>query len=139
MLQNQIGRYFYLDKNGYVLNISLSAISDMPQIKGITGGLENQEIGERIDEKEFEKFSDLIKIRNAMENNGVNAKLSSIDISDGNNYILEFTEENKKIMLGDISELSTKMAWIKLFIENYKETNGTVYLNANNVYFAPNS
>lgn len=138
-MQNQIGKYFYLDKNGYVLNISLSAISDMPQIKGITEGLENQEIGGRIDEKEFEKFNDLIKIVSAMENNSVTAKLNSIDISDKNNYILEFTEENKIVMLGDISELSTKMAWVKLFIENYKDISGTVHLNAKDVYFTPST
>lgn len=111
----------------------------MPRIKGITEGLDAIEIGGRINEIEFEKFNDLIKIRNAMENNSVNAKLNSIDISDKNNYILEFAEENKTIMLGDISELSTKMAWIKLFMENYKEISGTVYLNAKDVYFAPNT
>lgn len=122
-----------------MLNISLSAIADMPQIKGITEGLDEIEIGGRINEKEFEKFNDLIKIINAMENNDVNAKLTSIDISDENNYILEFTEENKKIMLGDVSELSAKMAWIKMFIENHKDTSGTVHLNAKDVYFAPNT
>lgn len=132
------GRYFYLDKRGYVLNISLSSV-DMPQINGISEELDSIEIGGRISQKEFDKFNDLIKIMNAIKNNMINAKLSSIDISDKDNYILEFTEEDKKIMLGDISDLSAKMAWIKMFIEGHKEEKGTVYLNAKDVYFAPNA
>lgn len=132
------GRYFYLDKRGYVLNISLSSV-DMPQINGISEELDSIEIGGRISQKEFDKFNDLIKIMNAIKNNMINAKLSSIDISDKDNYILEFTEEDKKIMLGDISDLSAKMAWIKMLIEGHKEEKGTVYLNAKDVYFAPNA
>ncbi len=70
--------------------------------------------------------------------NNVDAKLNSIDITDSSNYILEFTEEKKKIMLGDSSDLSAKMAWINFFIKENKDKQGTVYLNTANVYFSPN-
>lgn len=75
----------------------------------------------------------------ALEHNNIDARLEYIDITDKNNYILEFTEENKKIILGEASDLSAKMAWINLFIKEHKNESGTVYLNAKDVYFAPNS
>lgn len=130
------GKYFYLDKNGYILETSFSPL-DLPIIKGYTTDLENAEIGSRIDETDFEKFNDLIKIIDAVQNNDIDTKLTSIDVSDVNNYILEFTDENKKIMLGDSSDLSAKMAWINLFIKEKKNDKGTIYLNADKVYFSP--
>lgn len=93
----------------------------------------------RIDEKELDKFNDIIKIIDALENNGIDARLEYIDITDKNNYVLEFADEHKKIILGEASDLSAKMAWISLFIKEHKEENGVVYLNAKDVYFAPNS
>ncbi len=42
-------------------------------------------------------------------------------------------------MLGDVSDLSAKMAWIKMFINEHKQESGTVYLNAKDVYFSPNT
>ncbi len=74
----------------------------------------------------------------AIKTNNVDAKLNNIDITDSSNYILEFTEEKKKIMLGDTNDLSAKMAWINFFIKENKDKQGTVYLNTANVYFSPN-
>lgn len=71
-----------------------------------------------------------------MKSNNIEANLTSIDISDNKNYILEFANEKKKIMLGDASDLSAKMAWISLFIKERKNENGTLHLNANEVYFS---
>lgn len=113
------GKFYYLDKNGYVLESSFAAI-DLLIIKGCSTRLENIEIGGRIDDKDLERFNDLIKIIDAIQNNEINAKLTSIDVSDNSNYILEFSEENKTIMLGNVSNLSAKMAWINLFMTDKK-------------------
>jgi len=42
-------------------------------------------------------------------------------------------------MLGEAKDLSAKMTWIKLFIKEKKNESGTIYLNAENVYFSPNT
>lgn len=137
-IAEQNGEYTYLDKNGYVLEKKISPI-DMPLIKGCMTNLQNVEIGSRIQEADLEKFNDLVKIMDAIENNNITAKLSSIDITDSSNYILEFGEEKKNIMLGDSSDLSAKMAWINLFMQDKKDESGKIYLNSDNIYFSPES
>lgn len=132
----QNGKYFYLDKNGYLLESSLSPLA-FQVIKGIKTNLEELESGARIKEEDLEKFDDLIKIVDAVKNNDITAKLSSIDITDDNNYILEFAEEKKNVMLGNTLDLSAKMAWIKLFIKEKQNESGNIYLNTKDIYFSP--
>ena len=115
----QNNKFFSLDKNAYILETSLSQV-ELPKVIGCKEDLENIEIGGRLNEEELEKFGDLIKIMDAIQNNDIDAKLTSIDITDKNSYIVEFAEENKIIMLGDASNLSAKMAWINLFIKDKK-------------------
>ena len=79
----------------------------------------------------------MIKIVDAVKNNDITAKLSSIDITDDNNYILEFAEEKKNVMLGNTLDLSAKMAWIKLFIKEKQNESGNIYLNTKDIYFSP--
>lgn len=133
----QNDKYYYIDKNGYILEESLSPL-DFTTVKGYTTNLEEIGIGGRLKEEDLSKFNDIIKIMDAIKNNDIDSKLTSIDITDNNNYILEFANENKNIILGEAKDLSAKMTWIKLFITQKKNEKGTVYLNAENVYFSPN-
>lgn len=134
----QNNKYYYIDKNGYILEESLSAL-DFVAIKGYTSNLEEIGIGSRLGDKDLSKFNDIIKITDAIQNNNIVAKLTTIDITYENNYILEFKAENKIIILGDATDLSAKMTWIKLFIEEKKNEKGTIHLNTENVYFSPNT
>lgn len=136
-ITEQNGEYFYLDKHGYLLEKKLAPVEALV-IKGCKTTLQELEIGGRINEDDLVKFNDLIKITDAVKNNEVEAELTSVDISDDNNYILEFEEEKKSIMLGDSSDLSAKMAWIDFFIRDKKNESGVVYLNVQDIYFSPN-
>lgn len=135
-LIEQSGRYFFIDKHGYILETNLAPL-DYLIIKGATTNFENLKEGDRIEEKDLSKFNDLIKIVDAIENNDIEAKLNSIDISDDNNYILEFPEENKTVMLGNTKDLSGKMAWISFSMKQNKNESGILYLNSDTVYFSP--
>ncbi len=130
------GMYIYIDKNGYILEISQTPL-DTCLLTGILTDLDNVQLGSRLLEEDISKFSDLIKITDGLKNNNIEAKLYSIDISDSNNYALEFKEENKKVILGDVSNLSTKMLWIKELMELNKDESGTIHLDTNNIYFSP--
>lgn len=132
----QNGRYYCIDKNGYILETGLSQL-DFPEIKGYNTNLEEKELGQRLDEEDLSKFNDLIKIIDAVKSNITEAKLTGINIQDNKNYILEFNEENKNIMLGEAKDLVAKMAWINLFIKEKKNESITIYLNTGNVYFSP--
>ncbi len=130
------GMYIYIDKNGYLLEMNQTPL-DLVILNGISTDLENKKIGSRLLDEDISKFNDLIKITDGLKNNSIDAKIYSIDISDSNNYILEFKEENKQVILGDVSDLSTKMLWIKELIELNKGTSGVIHLNTENVYFSP--
>ena len=131
------GIYVYVDKNGYILERNPEALK-VPILRGIHTNLENVKLGQRLDEEDLSKFNDLIKIINGLTNKNVTQKLTSIDITDDNNYILEFTETGKKVLIGDTSDLSTKMLWIKHFMENETEREGIIHLvDIKNIYFEP--
>ncbi len=137
MIEKNGGMYAYIDKNGYNLETTTQAL-DIPILKGTITDIENLETGARISDEDLSKFNDLIRIMDGIKNNNIQEKLLSVDISDDKNYILEFKNSNKKVILGDTSELSTKMLWIKYFMEKSEEEAGTVHLNdIENVYFEP--
>lgn len=129
------GLYVYIDKNGYVLEESATPL-EIPILQGLVTDFSNISLGERIKEEDLLKFNSLIKILDGIKNNDIEQRLTKIDISDTNNYILEFAEENKTFMLGNTSDLSTKMLWIKRFIEQNKSAKGIIHLNTDNVYFS---
>ncbi len=130
------GVYVYIDKNGYILEVNSEPYATV-SLEGITTELNNLELGSRLNQEDLSKFNDLIKIMNSLNKDNLKEKLSSINISDSNNYILNFKNDNKIIELGDTSDLSTKTSWIERFIEEEKDKNGTVHLNTKDVYFSP--
>ena len=137
MIEKNGEMYAYIDKNGYNLETTTQAL-DIPILKGTITDIENLETGARISDEDLSKFNDLIRIMDGIKNNNIQEKLLSVDISDDKNYILEFKNSNKKVILGDTSELSTKMLWIKYFMEKSEEEAGTVHLSdIENVYFEP--
>ena len=131
------GKYIYIDKNGYALENNVEPLK-LPILKGTITDFGTLTMGERLYEEDLSKFNDLIKIMDGLKNNNISEKITSIDISNDKNYILEFNEQKKSVYLGDISNLSTKMLWIKYFMEQSKEGSGIVHLEAKNVYFSPN-
>ena len=135
-LAQQNERYFFLDKHGYILETNLAPL-DYLIIKGCTTDFENLNEGDRIDEKDLGKFNDLIKIVDGISNNGIEAKLNSIDISNDDNYVLEFLDEKKTVMFGDTKDLSAKMTWIDFIMKQNQNESGIIYLNLEPVYFSP--
>ena len=131
------GMYIYIDKNGYALETKTETLG-LPILKGVMTDLRTLTMGDRLYDYDLSKFNDLIKIIDGINNNNIEEKLTSIDISDDDNYILDFEEEHKKICLGDTSNLSTKMLWIKYFMDEKREDSGIIHLEAKDVYFTPN-
>lgn len=138
MVEKNGGMYAYIDKNGYYLEASTEKL-ELPIINGLETDIEELEVGSRISEEDLSKFNDIIKIIDALNNNEIETSQLVIDISDAKNYVLEFSTENKKVIIGDTTDLSTKMLWIKYFMEKSESEAGTIHLSdIQNVYFEPN-
>lgn len=135
-----LGKYAYIDKNGYILEIA----EDNKQkivLQGVQTPEEQVVAGNRLDKQDLERLEDIIKIMGATKEYELDTKVTSIDISNKNDYIIYLEEEKKKVHLGDNTNLSNKMLYVNAIIEEEKGKVGDIFANGdlNNkfrVYFS---
>lgn len=120
--------YAYINNQGYILEISEQKL-DLPVIKGTSTEQEQFVAGNRLNTQDLEKLETVIQIMNICKNYELDKKVSSIDITDKNNYIIYMEEDQKTIYLGDESNLSNKMLYVPTIMEENKGKEGTIYLN----------
>ena len=134
MLQRE-NDYVYINNQGYILEISQTPL-DLPIIRGN----KTQELtpGGRLEVDDLKKLDTVIQIMEAAKSNGINEIITTIDISDGNNFILEIPSENKTVQFGDGKDINVKILWIVALVEKEKGIAGEIVLNVpdiKKVYF----
>ena len=134
MLQRE-NDYVYINNQGYILEISQTPL-DLPIIRGN----KTQELtpGGRLEVDDLKKLDTVIQIMEAAKSNGINEIITTIDISDGNNFILEIPNENKTVQFGDGTDINVKILWIVALVEKEKGIAGEIVLNVpdiKKVYF----
>lgn len=122
--------YAYISNQGYILEISNQKL-DFPILTGIKTEQENIQDGSRLCNEDLKKLGDVLQIMEAATSNELANLITTIDITDDENYILIMQTKKKTIYLGDISNLSTKMLWILTFNEKEGNTRGDILLNMN--------
>ena len=123
-----LNSYAYINNQGYILEISENN-PNMTIIKGFTTKEENIVPGNRLEKEDLEKLETIIKLTTLSKENGLDGKITSIDISDKNEYIVYIEEEKKTIYLGNNNNLNTKMLYVKKIIEEESGKEGTIYVN----------
>lgn len=118
--------YFYMDNQGYILEVS-SQMLELPIIKGYTTPMEEVEVGGRLNKEDLTRLEVVLKIVEAIASNGITAKVNRIDISNKQNYTLSLDEEKKTVYLGDASHLSSRMLYIKVALEDTKGLEGEIF------------
>lgn len=135
---NYSNSYIYLDKQGYILEISEEK-KDIPIIKGLSTVRDNIQIGQRLKEEDLVKLNVVIEITNYCKYNTIENKLTSIDVTYEKNYILNFEEDKKIVYLGDASNLSERLSMLKPILKNEKGKKGKIFMNGDlkedKVYF----
>lgn len=119
---------FYINNQGYILEISDQKL-ELPIIQGISTQEEQIIEGNRLNEQDLSKLEIVLQIMAICRNYELDSKISKIDISDKDNYILYMEEEKKAIYLGDGSNLSNKMLYIPKVLEENKEKEGKIYID----------
>lgn len=123
-----LGKYAYINTQGYILEIA----EDSKQ-KVILQGIETPEeqvvVGNRLNHEDLEKLEDVIKIINVTKEYDLDTKVTSIDMSNKNEYSIYLAEEGKKVHLGDSSNLSNKMLYVNAIIEQEKGKAGEIFAN----------
>ncbi len=123
-----LGKYAYINNQGYILEIAENH-KKKPIIQGIETA--EEQVGKRLSNEDLEKLEDIIKIMNIAKEYDLDKKVTSIDISDKNEYSLYLEEEKKKVHIGDNSNLSNKMLYVNSIIEEEKGKSGDILVNGN--------
>ncbi|MDO5556836.1 MAG: FtsQ-type POTRA domain-containing protein [Clostridia bacterium] len=130
--------YAYINNQGFILEISTEKI-DKIAIEGFKTKKKDIKTGERISDEDLESLGQVLKIVEVCSSNDILNIVSGIDISDRNNYIIDFETENKKAYLDYTSNLTTKILYIKGILQREKEYKGEIFvnmdLNQSNPYF----
>lgn len=120
--------YAYISTQGYILEISQDG-KGMPIIEGIETPEEEITPGNRLNSNDLNKLEDVIKIMNSAQKQEIDEKVTTIDISNKNDYIIYVAEENKKIHLGNNTNLSDKMLNAVTIMEKEKDKSGEIFVN----------
>ena len=120
--------YAYINNQGYILEISQDKLN-LPVIKGASTEENNITPGKRLEQKDLEKLEVAIKIMTIAKENELDEKVTSIDISNKNEYILYLESEKKTVYLGNQENLTTKMLYTKKIIEKESGNEGIIYVN----------
>ena len=123
-----INSYAYIDKNGHILEIS-SVKRDVPIIVGLKV-TENDLINKKcLEIEDLEKLNKIQKIIEAAKSIEIDKIITEINIEDENNYYIYTENGNKKIFIGDSSNLTNKMLYLKKILEEEQENKGSIFIN----------
>ncbi len=125
-----LNSYAYICNTGYVLEVKEEQ-ENFPILEGISTSEENITAGNRLDVEDLEKLNTVLKIIEVCAQNNLEYNITSIDISDEENYSIYIDSERKKIYLGDATNLSNRILYLKSILEVEKQYAGEVFINGN--------
>ena len=123
-----LGEFAYMSTQGYILEIAQNELN-LPVIYGLQTAEENITVGNRITDADLESLEMVLKIMNAINDSGLSEKVTSIDISNKNDYSIYMQEEKKTIHLGDGTNLSNKILYVMAILEKEKDVAGDIFAN----------
>ncbi len=132
------GSYVYIDRQGYVLEIS-NQQRQVPIIVGFTTDLSNIKQNDRLSQEDLQKMNMVVKIMETAIHTNLEKLLTRIDVSNEMNYTIYLDTENKIAYLGDGNQLNIRFLYIKKLLEIYQGKSGEIVvnvdLNSEYVYF----
>lgn len=120
--------YVYINNQGYILEISPIKL-DTPILKGYVTPLEEVKPGNRLNKDDLERLDTVLKILEAAENKEIANLITQINIQNKKNYIMILESEDKTIYLGECSDLSTQMLYVKEMIKREKNIEGDFFVD----------
>ena len=120
--------YAYINNQGYILEISEQKL-ELPTILGISTNQEQIVEGSRLNMQDLGKLETVIQIMNICKSCEIESKISTIDITSKNNFIINMEQEKKVIYLGNETNLKDKILYIPVILEENKGKEGAIYLN----------
>lgn len=126
---NLINSYVYIDKNGYILENSSERKEGIPLIVGLSAKEDELMNEKRLKTEDLEKINNIIKIVDASKAINIDNLITEINTEDKSNYVLYLESKNKKINIGDTSNLTNKMLYVQKMLENEEGKKGSLFVN----------
>ena len=123
-----MGKYAYINSQGYILEVA-DTNNGLPIIQGISTNEEEIVPNSRLNEDDLTSLEDIIKIMDIAKENNLDTKVTSIDITNKNQYSIYIQEEKKRIHLGENTNLGNKMLYAISIMEKEKQIEGDIYVN----------
>ncbi len=124
-----LDKYVYINTQGYIIDIFQTNDKNHIVLNGYTTDENAIVIDERLSVEDLEKITDVLKITNAAKDSGILEKITSIDITDENEYIIYSESEQKQIYIGNVLNLNQKMLYILVMFENEVGIKGEIFVN----------
>ena len=123
-----LNSYAIISSQGYILEISEES-QELPILKGLSTTEDQLEVGKRLNENDLGDLETFIKIMNTFKDNELDEQVSSIELTQENQFIVTMEKEQKIIYLGDKTNLSHKIIYVKSIVEDTKDTPGEIFVN----------
>lgn len=120
--------YIYIDKQGNILENS-SIKENVAILEGESTKEEELINGKTLNEQDVQKLTKVSKIIDAMKTVNIDASKVSVNIEDEENFILYMESENKKIYIGDATNLPNKMLYVSKILELESGHSGIIFVN----------
>lgn len=134
--------FAYIDKNGYILEISKEQLEGKIKISGYVTSQEIIIPGNRLCNEDLQSLNVISQILKSAENVQIDSLITTVIINK-NEYSLYMESEGKTVELGDTSNLETKLLYAKEIINRTKGENGVIHvnvdLNTKRAYFTKNT
>ena len=120
--------YAYINSQGYILEISNTKL-ELPTIQGISTPENEIVAGNRLNQDDLEKLEVVLQIMDAYKSCDLDGEVTSIDITDKNNYSIYMENEKKTIYVGDGTNLGDKILWIQAILKDNEGIEGEIYVD----------
>ncbi len=118
--------YVFVDAYGIVIDQS----NEKNEGFVITGAkTENLVNGQKLQEEDLKSLSDVMVIMQEAKNNEIDGKISKIDISNNDDYLIHFDSLGKIAHLGDTTSINDKMVRIAKILEKTVDYEGEIFVN----------
>ena len=134
--QIKFGNAFaYIDEKGNILEINEEDLK-LPLITGYKTQVEDFKAGNMMQEEDVTKLDTVNSIIRVSKSNEIYDMITSIDITNDEEYKIEFNGEGKTAYLGDASNINDRILLLKEILLKEKGNQGEIFINdLNKVFF----
>lgn len=122
-----IDSYIYIDEEGYILEKS-KVLQKVPILEGMKTKQDNLINGTRLCKEDILYLNTVLKIITNAKKLEINDLITKI-IIENNEYSLFLQSENKYAYLGNSSDITNKMLYIKAILGQEKNKSGKIFVN----------